>query len=257
MNQQEIMNSIIVQGTILETDTRYYTDILENEGTVVEYSNPVERTIASVFHMCMEGKIDPWNIDLKSFTRIFSELVDTNFRDFGVAGFLIYEAWKILRQKSDISIEKMTVQEDDFIEDDYQEASVNAFYEPIDLEIREPVRHKESRKVYLVELLSAMQKAYSHERKSQRRSLPVEDVTISFDDIVESLHAEEPAKEIEKVYEHLMSFESQSIMLESVWNDLDIGRSSFFVYCMFLAKEKKIRLFQEAPFSNIIIQKIL
>ncbi len=257
MNQEEIMNSIIVQGTLLDTDTKYYTGILENDTLVVEYNNPAEKTIASVFRMCMEGKIDPWNIDLKSFTKIFSELVDPSFRDFGAAGFLIYEAWKILRQKSEISIEKMTVQEDDFIADDFQGNPDDSLYEPINLQIREPVRHRENRKVYLVELLSAMQKAYSHENMHVRKSAPKESVQISFDEMVESLHTEEPVKEMEKVYEHLMSFESSSLMMESVWNDLEIGRASFFVYCMFLAREKKIALEQDTPFSNILIRKIL
>ncbi len=257
MNQEDIMNSIIVQGTILETDTKFYIDILENEGTIVEYNNPVERTIASLFRMCMDGKIDPWNIDLRSFTRIFSEIVDADFRDFGAAGFLIYEAWKILRQKSEISIEKRTVQEEDFIDDDQIFDSYGELAEPIELEIREPVRHKENRKVFLVELLSAMKEAYKHERSYSKKTHQINDVTVSFDEIVESLHAEEPDREIEKVYEHIMSYESQSLMLESVWKDLEIGPASFFVYCMFLAREKKIALEQESPFSNIVIRKIL
>ena len=74
MNQDEIVRSIVVQGSILDSDTSYYQDLLSSSGTR-EYTNPVEKAIVSIFNMCLEGSIDPWDIDLRSFTRIFFGLV--------------------------------------------------------------------------------------------------------------------------------------------------------------------------------------
>ncbi len=257
MNQSEVMQSIVVQGTLLESDTKYYVELLDSDTISVEYSDPVKRTISSVFKMCLDGSIDPWNIDLKAFVEIFSGMVDENFRDFGAAGYLIYQAWKILNRKSLESLEKRLVTED-FEEESQDAPEIIRFHDPLEISVREPVKHQEQRKVFLVELLDAMRDAYRIpvvQRKRKEIEEP-EHLSTVIEGIVHELHAEEPETEIRRVYEILLSL-PDSVYLEDVWNTGDFSRAAFFVYCMFLMREKKIRLQQNVPYGLIKIEKPL
>lgn len=254
MNQSDILQSIMVQGTLLESDTKYYVELLGQENVTVEYKDPVEKTVASVFRMCLEGSIDPWDIDLKAFVKIFSGMVDENFRDFGAAGYLIYQAWKILNEKSRNSLERRLVFEE---EEDYLEAGeeIEQFFEPIELTVKEPVKHQEKRKVFLVELLDAMRDAYKVAPRTKKKEiLQVERIDPTIDEIVSEMHAEEPEAEIQRVYELLLSHGVNGT-LDEWWHTSDLSRASFFVYCMFLMREKKIRLAQEVPYGVITIER--
>lgn len=253
MNQSDILQSIMVQGTLLESDTKYYVELLGQETVTVEYKDPVEKTVASVFRMCLEGSIDPWDIDLRAFVKIFSGMVDENFRDFGAAGYLIYQAWKILNEKSRNSLERRLVFDE---EEDFGEGTeIEHFFEPIELTVKEPVKHQEKRKVFLVELLDAMRDAYKvSPRKSKKEILQVEHIDPTIDEIVSGMHAEEPEEEIQRVYELLLSHGINGTM-DELWHTSDLSRASFFVYCMFLMREKKIRLAQEVPYGVITIER--
>lgn len=255
MNQSDILQSIVVQGTLLESDTKYYVELLGQETATVEYRDPVEKTVASVFRMCLEGSIDPWDIDLKAFVKIFSGMVDDKFRDFGAAGYLIYQAWKILNEKSRNSLERRLVfeNEEDMFEEDTQ---FEQFMEPIELTVREPVKHQEKRKVFLVELLDAMRDAYKVTPRSsgKKEILQVEHYNPTIEEIVSEMHAEEPEAEIQRVYEILLNNGVTGLM-EEMWDTPELNRASFFVYCMFLMREKKIRLTQEYPYGVISIER--
>ncbi len=255
MNQSDILQSIMVQGTLLESDTKYYVELLGQENVAVEYKDPVEKTVASVFRMCLDGSIDPWDIDLKAFVKIFSGMVDENFRDFGAAGYLIYQAWKILNEKSRNSLERRLVfdEEEGFLD---EEVEIEHFFEPIELTLKEPVKHQEKRKVFLVELLDAMRDAYkvSPRIKAKKEILQVEHIDPTIEEIVSEMHSEEPEEEIQRVYDLLLSHDINGTM-DEIWHTSDLSRASFFVYCMFLMRERKIRLAQEVPYGVITIER--
>ncbi len=255
MNQAEVMQSLVVQGTLLESDTKYYVELLNHDVSAVEYKDPVERTVASVFKMCLDGSIDPWDIDLKAFVKVFSEIVDENFRDFGAAGYLIYQAWKILNVKTVNSLQKRLVFENGEENGEYPD-EIEQFYEPLELSVREPVKHQEKRKVFLVELLDAMRDAYrvTPHHGQKKEILRVEHTETTIEEIVSGMHAEEPEEEINSVYQTLLQHGIDGFM-EELWNLSELSRGSFFVYCMFLMREKKIRLSQEVPYGVIRIEK--
>ncbi len=258
MNRDEIVRSIVVQGTLLESDTGYYESIAYDSG-VREYSNPVEKAIAGIFRMCLEGSIDPWDIDLKSFTRIFQGLIDEEFRDFGTAGVIMLQAWKILREKSEESIMKRITH--DSTGEETAEELQDQWHpnEPADIAFSVPVRHHERRKVFLVELLDAMREAYAQgvrERKQVVRLEP-EEMDHDIEEIVSNLHAEEPEAEISRVGEIINSDARSEIAMEEIWNIPDLSRQSFMVYCMFLMRERRIRLQQDVHYGTIIIHKPL
>ncbi len=255
MNQAEIMQSLVVQGTMLESDTKYYVELLNQDSSAIEYRDPVERTVASVFKMCLEGSIDPWDVDLKAFVKVFSEIVDENFRDFGAAGHLIYQAWKILNVKAVNSLQKRLAAGEEGEEEEFP-SEMEQFFDPIELSVREPVKHQEKRKVFLVELLDAMRDAYrvAPHHSHKKEILRVEHIETTIEEIVSEMHAEEPEEEINRVYDTLQKRGIDGYM-EDFWNLSDLSRASFFVYCTFLMREKKIRLSQDVPYGVIRIEK--
>ena len=258
MNRDDIVRSIVVQGALLESDTDYYQNIATESG-IREYSNPVEKAIAGIFRMCLDGSIDPWDIDLKSFTQIFLGLIDEQFRDFGTAGVIMWQAWRILREKSEESILKRTLSEETVAAeeaDSHEEWQPN---EPPDLSFSVPVRHQERRKVFLVELLDAMRDAYAHGKRGRKQIINVDtqEQVHDIEEIVSNLHAEEPEAEIARVGEIINSDSRSEIAMEEIWDTPELTRQSFMVYCMFLMKERRIKLQQEEHYGAIIIHKPL
>lgn len=258
MNQDEIMRSIVVQGSILDSNTEYY-EKMAMESETREYSNPVEKAISAIFRLCLDGSIDPWDINLRSFTRIFSDLVGEDFRDFGTAGLIMYQAWRILNEKSTESIEKR-------IRKDLDEADVIAnegeeipFNDPVEISFSAPVRHHEKRRVFLVELLDAMREAYSnrHRERKPPSFIEINPETHNIDEIVSELHAEEPESEIARVGQIIDSDARSEIPMEQIWDTPEFSRQSFFVYCMFLMRERRIKLIQQDHYGAIMIQKPL
>ncbi len=259
MNQDEIVKSIVVQGTLLESDTAYYQEMLSEQG-VREYTNPVEKAIASIFRMCLDGSIDPWDIDLRSFTKIFSDVVTEDFRDFGTAGLIMYQAWRILSRKTEESIERRLQPEQPAYEDGEMDEDLPLHLnDPVEINFSPPVRHQEKRKVFLVELLDAMREAYSSGNRGRKPMVMRDQAEAAhdIDEIVSNLHAEEPESEILRVGEIINSDSRSEIPLEQIWDTPEFTRPSFFVYCGFLMRERKLKLSQAEPFGPVIIEKPL
>ncbi|MEM0156582.1 MAG: hypothetical protein QXN26_00765 [Thermoplasmataceae archaeon] len=259
MNQDEIVKSIVVQGTLLESDTAYYQELLSDQG-VREYTNPVEKAIASIFRMCLDGSIDPWDIDLRSFTKIFSDVVTDDFRDFGTAGLIMYQAWRILSRKTEDSIERrLQPEQPAYDEGDMDEVLPVRLNDPVEISFSPPVRHQEKRKVFLVELLDAMREAYASGNRGRKPVAMRDQAEEAHDieEIVSNLHAEEPESEILRVGEIINSDSRSEIPLEQIWDTPEFTRPSFFVYCGFLMRERKLKLSQTEPFGPVIIEKPL
>ena len=257
MRKEEILNGLIVQGSLLDTDISQYVAILEENGRGKRFTDPMESMLASVFDICLEGDIDPWAIDLKWFTRIFSTIIDRDFRDFFVAGYLINSAWRILSIKSDRSINRWTsepeIPEEDSLEDqEYQAVSLDP------LEVREPVVKSVKRKVFLVELLDAMKESFDiGKRKHVRASMIQFQDDYNIEKLFDNLHPEEPEKEAGRVLELIRTFGSDQVRLDDLTSYTDSSFQALFVYCLFLAKDRKIDLMQDEPFGPIYIRNVI
>ena len=78
-----------------------YMDILSRTESGERLQDPVDESIRSVFSLVLENGIDPWEIDLSEFVRMYTRKVAENRFDMIVAGKLMLMAWKILRLQSD------------------------------------------------------------------------------------------------------------------------------------------------------------
>ncbi|WP_393971889.1 hypothetical protein OXIME_000476 [Oxyplasma meridianum] len=267
MDNSDILNSIITQGTLLDSDVEIYKDILENLDHGAEYSNPFYRSVARIFEMCKEGLVDPWSVNIIAFSAIFESLIDDKFRDFGTAGYVLTLAWHVLMEKSDISVKKRMVGENDLLEPEDQEASVPTEIETADATVfksfREailpldlPVRSDHKSRVLLVELLEYVKTAYRKKESAAKREKPEEASVSVMEDIVNELHAEEPEKEINELYEKIKTIPETDFYIDAYFSGSKLENFVSLVYCLFLCREKKIWLSQEGPYMPIVVHKI-
>lgn len=92
-----------------------YLEMLKTQGGA-RFSDPVEEAIRGVFSLVIESGMDPWNIDLENFVRMYSERVSQGYFDMVVAGKLLYMAWRILGMQVQISGARAEPPVDDFEE---------------------------------------------------------------------------------------------------------------------------------------------
>lgn len=263
MDTDRILRDIVVQGTLLDYNTDAYASILARMQTTRDFKDPFARLVASAFTMCEEGVLDPWNVDLKGFSRVFLSIIDESFDKFGMAGYLIGQAWHILYEKTEKSLTKRNRPEDFSMDVDqgiFEDLDISYFNQGPEtgtIELKEPVRHKEKRPVMLVELLEAIRiAAKKEEKRSRTRVEPQFTDESAMEELIFELHSEEPEREIEETYRQILSQISEIFYMEEVWGSDIESKWGFLVYCLFLMRDKKIILRQEGDFGKISIEKL-
>lgn len=260
METGQILKDIVVQGTLMDYDTDVYKSVMERMKDNSEFPDPFARLVSVTFQLCREGSIDPWNVDLQAFTRIFRSIIDDSFDRFGMAGYLISQAWKILLEKTEYSVMKRQPpeepqSEDNFMEDEMAYSRAQLEVPPLDL--AEPVKHTEKRPVMLVELLETMRTAMKKDprRSRKREQVEVHDIS-AMEDIIFELNQEEPEREIDETYSRILSQFSDTFYMEDLWGQSVEDRWSFFVYCLFLMRDRRIVIKQEDPYGPIVIERV-
>lgn len=268
MDNNDILKSIVTQGTLLDSDVKIYRDILEDMDHGVEYSDPFYRSVSRIFEMCKEGLVDPWSVNIIAFSAIFESLISEGFSDFGTAGYVLTLAWHVLMEKSEISVRKRIIPESDAQEPEEQEISISTEIETSDqtefnnfsdaiLPLDLPVRSDHKSKVLLVELLEYVKTAYRKRESVVKKEKPAEDVSLSvMEDIVNELHAEEPEKEIRDLYERIKAIPETDFYLETYFAASKLEDFVSLIYCLFLCREKKIWLSQEGPYMPVVVHKM-
>lgn len=263
MDTDRILKDIVVQGTLLDFNTDIYASILEKMNSARDFTDPFAKLVASTFKMCDEGMLDPWNVDIKGFSRVFLSIIDDSFDKFGMAGYLIGQAWHILYEKTEESVIKRRKPDPLDLEIDstaFDDLDISYFVQGPEtgtLELKEPVRHREKRQVMLVELLEAIRvAAKKEEKRSRQRIVPEENDEAAMEELIFELHAEEPEREIEETYRKILAQMENIFYIEDVWGaDLE-SRWAFLVYCLFLMRDRRIILRQEGNFGRITIEKV-
>jgi|GEM_PF-3127386 hypothetical protein len=256
MEFQEIMNSLIVQGELMEINTADYEKTLRNFENTQAISDPVSKASSLVFKMCQDGTLDPWNVDLLAFAKFFRMVITEEFTDLGFAGYIIAEAWRILYLKtlSTVDADDGEGSEEPFDSAvDFTSVPVSADSE---LELKVPVSGHIRRPIRMIELLDAMRSAYIHGPKAKSTGGSNPPGLNSLDDIVSNLNLDEPEREIARTFQIIAGAYHDTFYMEDYWGSTAEERSSFFVYSLFLMRERRIQLHQESPYAEIIINRI-
>jgi len=237
-----------------------YMDILSKAESGEKLPDPVDEAIRSVFSLVLENGIDPWEIDLSEFVRLYNNKVVADSFDMIVAGKLMLMAWKILRMQSDST----RVRSEPPVQDFEMDIDDSFFYESEDdMVVPEVVltgafRREPMRPVTMYELIDAFEEAreeieVQQERERVRRELKAKEPS-KFDN---KAHEEDDQRDVEEVWERIQKLGMGQICIEDLYtNDLKENLKTF-VSILHLVRVGRLDVWQETlPYGDIFVEII-
>src|SRR3989475_7519178 len=269
LNHLLFHKALISENNGAQRISRYVSMLGEiDQGMHVALRDPFEKAVAAAFELVIEKQLDPWDLDLAQFTRMFLEKVQQGGPvNFITAGKLIFMAWSILKLQSDCVLVSAAppveeapadwdfggLQETDDL--DFNEAVLDAGRVPIAEAIRRPGR----RAVTLMELMDAFDDARRDaEVQLELAALREKAVKAFAPNFHDKVHSEDLSEDIGLTWGRIarLSGGSASIaQLASPHDGWDL--ITIFVSVLFLAKMEKVKLWQDAyPEGDIYVRRI-
>src|SRR2546425_2353528 len=108
-NYQAILNHLLFHKALIsETEggeriNRYLAMLNEiDQGMHVAVRDPFEKSVVAAFELALERRLDPWEINLVPFTKLFLDKVKKDGSvNFVTAGEVVFLAWAFLKKQSD------------------------------------------------------------------------------------------------------------------------------------------------------------
>ncbi len=258
------------------TRINHYVSMLQktDEGEHISIENLFDRSIAIAFELVLQQHLNPWDIDLVSFSTLYMKRAKEEKIDLMIAGRIIYMAWKILKLQSNDLVVTMENQEETYepfgwgdiptemwlTKDDaysYTNLVMN-MPEPL---LDEPIRRDSKRKVTLMELLDAFDQA----RKESEEHLLIEQQRREERERLDQLarkrmkgtaHEDHLEEDVEAVWQKIKSFPKKTILLTDLCEIK--GREELIRILMsvlFLAYDNKLLVYQRRfPYGKIFIK---
>ncbi len=253
-----------------ERISRYVSMLGEiDQGMHVAVRDPFEKAVAAAFELVIEKQLDPWDIDLAQFTRMYLEKFQGGGPvNFVTAGKLVFMAWSILKLQSDSVL--VQAQPPPVAPEDSPDWGLDAYREPEDLDfnqavlgagrlpIAEAIRREGHRAVTLMELMNAFDEARRDAEVQLQLSALREQAAKAFaPDFHSKVHSEDLTEDIGVTWSRIIQFNGSAIPLAHLaptrdrWDLITV-----FVSVLFLAKMEKVRLWQERyPMGDIYVQR--
>ncbi|MBC7108659.1 MAG: segregation/condensation protein A [Methanomassiliicoccales archaeon] len=273
-NAASILDHLLFHKAIIDDGDRarridHYLELLHQAESQTQpiTMNPLDRAIQLVFELVISNNLDPWDIDLVQFTKLYTEKMQDEEINFIVAGKLMFMAWMILRLQSEKVLEMhrraeaydLFCSDWDFDHLDMLTNSTDSVPFECDIldhvELAEAIRRGSSRPVSLVELLDAFDEARKEAEANLRRAAIREEMKkagIKFD---EKTHPEDVEKDVEIVWQRIQRCGPGVISIEDLWEESKEDRVMVFVSLLFLAKMGKISLTQDdLPYGQIFVE---
>jgi len=279
----EVINHLLFHKSLIDEKDdaeriNQYVSLLQktDEGEHISIENPFDRSIAIAFELVIQQHLNPWDIDLVSFSTMYLKRAKEEKIDLITSGRIIYLAWKILKLQSNDLVVSMENAEESYepfgwgdiptemwlTKDDaysYTNLVMNMPESPLD----EPVRRDSKRKVTLIELLDAFDLAKKEseeyqlielQRKEERNRL----TTLARKRMKGTAHEDHLEEDVEAVWKKIQSNPKKTMSL------LDLceikGRDEIiriFMGILFLAYDNKVLVYQKHfPYGKIFIKNI-
>ncbi len=233
-----------------------YMDILSRTESGERLPDPVDESIRSVFSLVLENGIDPWEIDLSEFVRMYNRKVAANSFDMIVAGKLILMAWKILRLQSEstrtrseppMDIEEVFEADDSFFFDDLVVPEVS-FKEAFQ---REPVRP-----VTMYELIDAFEDARKEiEIQKERERIRAELRAKEPKKFENKAHEEDDERDVEAVWQRIEKLGTGQICIDDLYTSDLKENLTIFVSVLHLVRDGRLAVWQnELPYGEIFLE---
>lgn len=274
---ESVINHLLFHRSLIDEEdsgdriTTYLEMVKQlQEGTYIAIEDPFEKSIAMVFELVIEHQLNPWDIDLIKFSKMYLKRLDKEKDiNFITAGRLVFMAWSVLKMQSDAllanatpsgqsteiceSIPKSFYQTpEDF---DYTTTVLNSSEPPI----QESVWRKGARPVTLMELIEAFNEAKREaELQLQINAIREKQRKIYTDTkFHEKVHGENLQEDIKSAWKRILSFNGAPIPLSQLHNGSREDLITTLISILFLVQMKKIKLWQRnLPYGEIFIQNI-
>lgn len=264
-SMEELRQHLLFHKAMTEDPDSYrriggYMDILANASEGERLQDPVDESIRSVFSLVLENGIDPWEIDLSEFVKMYNRKVAANSFDMIVAGKLLLMAYRILRMQSDstrISCEPPQEPEfvEEFIDDSFFEDDERPMYVP-EIEFRESYKKEPLRPVTMYELIEAFDDARKEieiqmEREKARSKLKAKEPK-TFDN---KAHDEDDEKAVELVWQRILRIGPGQFPITDLYvNDIRANITTF-VSILHLVRDGRLDVRQESlPYGEILVE---
>jgi segregation and condensation protein A len=247
-----------------------------HEGEHLTINNPFDRSIALAFELVINQQLNPWDIDLVSFSTMYLQRAKQERIDLLTAGRIIYMAWKVLRLQSDELRGSMEAQreEQEYMGFDWGDLPSGAWLESDDgysytnlvmrmpePPIEEPLRRQADRKVTLMELLGAFDLARKEAeeyqlldgmRQQERERL----ATLARKHMKGTAHEDHLEEDILSIWQKIQASDKKTLTLVELCSDTSHEeRIKTFMSVLFLAYDNKITVFQRRfPYGKIYIK---
>jgi segregation and condensation protein A len=279
----EVINHLLFHKSLIDekddaTRINHYVSMLQkdDEGEHISIENPFDRSIALAFDLVMQQHLNPWDIDLVSFSTLYLKRAKEEKIDLMTAGRIIYMAWKVLKLQSDDLVVTMETHEEQYeplewgdiptemwlSKDDaysYTNLVMNMPEPPID----EPIRRNVKRKVTLIELLDAFDHARKeseeHQLIEQQRQEERERLAVKARKRMNGTAVEDHIEEdVYAVWKRIKKLPKKTVSLYDLCEKK--GREELIKILMsvlFLAMENKVLIYQKKfPYGKIYIKNM-
>ena len=254
------MKEDVVAHILLQKENLYKKENIEKYIEIVENKifirDAFDKAIAAMFELVIEKQINPWEIDLTTFSNLYIEKVRKEGINLIVAGKILLLAWKILKMQSEEIIRNMERKEEEIFMEDIPDWYVDdeLFFNTQkimkeEISLKPKIRRKAKRKVTLIELINAFEEAKEEIIKKSKKARKMIN-PVKMDD---PTHKENIENDIKEIMEKLSKLNGEAIPLRKLFGKKDI--ISVILPLLFLAKDGVIEIWQENfPYGDIYIK---
>ncbi len=277
----EVINHLLFHKSLIDEKDdsariNQYVSMLQktDSGEHISMENPFERSIAIAFELVIQNQLNPWDIDLVSFSTMYMKRAKDEKIDLITAGRIIYMAWKVLKLQSNDLIISMENKKESYEPFDwadlpsemyltndnaysYTNLVMNMPESPLD----EPLRRDAKRKVTLMELLTAFDQAKKESEEYQildeQRKLERERLSdLARKRMKGTAHEDHLEEDIQIIWERIKKLHKKTMILPEICEKQ--GREEIIKVLMsilFLAYDNKINVYQKSfPYGKIFIE---
>lgn len=221
-------------------------------------NDPVDESIRSVFSLVLENGIDPWEIDLREFVRMYSKKISNNTFDMIVAGKLLLMAWKILRLQSEATYGKGAepVAEEEVFTSDFDLEDEDAQMAVPEVSFMRAFQREAMRPVTMYELIDAFEDARAEiEIQQERERVKVELNAKEPRKFENKAHDEDDEKDVEHVWERIQRFGTGAIQVNDLYIHSLMEDLRTFISILHLVREGKLDVWQDVlPYGQVFIE---
>ncbi|HUS99955.1 MAG TPA: hypothetical protein VMY59_06530 [Candidatus Thermoplasmatota archaeon] len=246
-------------------------------GESASMEDPFDRSVYLAFDLVLNQHMNPWDIDLVGFSSMYLKRAKKEKIDLMTAGRIIYMAWKVLRMQSDHLVVNMETKEEEieqgfgwediptvpWLANDDEYSYTNLLMNMPQPPLEEPLRRDSTRKVSLIELLSAFDEARKESEQYQlldnlRSEERIQLAQKARKAMNGSAHEDHLEEDVATVWERICQFPKKSMNFNELCSvDSAEERIKTFISILFLAYEKKIIVHQQKfPYGEIFIKMI-